>query len=85
MQSGPTSKEEIAKIIFNSPDSELNDMLQKAKTRNYEIDLLVERIAADINGNYGLYLENSDTALDRNEYLFKLIKSELSYYAAWYR
>lgn len=84
MDTGPTTKEEIAEIIFNSSDSELNDMLQKAKTRNYEVNHLVLKIAADINGHYGHRLENSVTSTDRKDYLFKLIKSELAYYAAWY-
>ena len=85
MQTGFTTKEEIAEIIFNSSDSELNDMLQATKIRNYEINQLIWRIAADINGHHGLHLDNLDSAPDRNDYLFKLIKSELSYYAAWYK
>jgi len=84
VQAGLTTIEEVAEIIFNSDDSELNDMLQKAKTRNYEIEQLVWRISADINGHHGLHLESPSTAPDRKEYLFGLIKSELSYYAAWY-
>lgn len=30
-----TTKEEIAEIIFNSDNPELNDMIQKAKVNNY--------------------------------------------------
>lgn len=35
MEVGLTTIEEFAEIIFILTDSELNDMLQKAKTRNY--------------------------------------------------
>lgn len=84
MKTGPTSKEEIAELIFNSADSELNDMLQHAKERNYDINQLVWRMAADINGHYGLQLSNPETATDRKDYLHQLIKRELKYYAAWF-
>jgi hypothetical protein len=84
MKPGLTTEEEIAEIIFNSPDTEMNDMLQKAKTRNYDISQLVWRIAADINGHHSIHLENPNHAPDRNEYLANLIKAELNYYAAWY-
>jgi hypothetical protein len=84
MQAGLTTIEEVAEIIFNSTDSELNDMLQKARARNYEIDQLIRRISADINAYHRLDLENSSTARNRKEYLFGLIKSELSYYGAFY-
>ena len=73
MEVGLTTIEEVAEIIFILTDSELNDMLQKAKTRNYEIEQLVWRISAIINGHHGFHLENSGTAPDRKEYLFELI------------
>lgn len=80
-----TTKEEIADIIFNSVDPELNDMLQKAKSNNYEIDHLIWKMSADINGHFSEQLAaNSTSASSRKSYLFKQIKSELVYYAKWY-
>jgi hypothetical protein len=80
----PTTEEEIAEIIFNSNDSVLNDMLQSAKNNNYEINQLVWRIAADINGHYSDHFARHRSSDERGRFLFERIKEELKYYAKWY-
>jgi hypothetical protein len=85
MDGGPATKEEVAEIIFNSSDPGLNTLLQKAKNNNYEIDHLISKISADINGHFSEQLAaNSISTPVRQAYLFKQIKSELVYYAKWY-
>jgi hypothetical protein len=80
-----TTKEEVADIIFNSEDAELNDMLQQAKTHNYKIDYLIWKITIDINSHFESQLrENSGSRNARRSYLFRQIKRELVYYAHWY-
>ncbi|MBL7862181.1 MAG: hypothetical protein JNJ65_13530 [Cyclobacteriaceae bacterium] len=75
------TQEEIAEIIFNSIDPELNDMLQKAKSNNYEINYIIGKITVDINVHYLHHLiTNSDSANSRKAFLFDKIKSELDYY-----
>lgn len=79
---GLTTKEEIAEIIFNSDNPELNDMIQKAKVNNYEVNHLIWKIMADINTHYGDELITiSKTFNTRKDFLFSKIKSELAYYA----
>jgi hypothetical protein len=79
---GPTDNEEIADIIFKSDSSELSDLLLKSKKYNYDIDNLVGRITATINGDYGMQLNaGSFPTSNRKEYLFKRIKNELAYYS----
>jgi hypothetical protein len=85
MDESRTTTEEVAEIIFNSSDSELNDMLQKAKTHNYDINNLVWRISVDINTHFSEQLAaNSTSSQNRRTYLFKQMKSEFVYYAKWY-
>ena len=85
MNNGPTTVEEIADVIFNLADPELNDMLQNAQKNNYEIDYLLWKMSADINGHFGDRLTDASTsAPSRKSFLFEKIKSELVYYAKWY-
>lgn len=78
------TEEEIAGIIFNSSDPELNDMILQAKEYNYDVQLLVTRIMADINGHFSDRLEQL-SGDQRKEFIQNRIHSELNYYAHWYK
>lgn len=84
-QTGEATQEEVAEIIFNSNNSELNDMLLKAKSNNHEVKHLIWKITVEINANYlHQLIENSDSFDSRKAYLFNKIKYMLVYDATWY-
>jgi hypothetical protein len=84
MKKGLTTREEIADLIFNSEDPELNDMILAAKKRNYEISHLVWKIMADINGYFSGHLSITAGA-ERKAFLLEKIKTELAYFAHSYK
>ena len=84
MKDGLTTREEIADLIFNSEDPELNDMILAAKKHNYEISHLVWKIVADINGYFSDHPKVS-TGAERKAFLQEKIKTELVYYARSYK
>jgi hypothetical protein len=83
MNTGDTTEEEIAELVFKSDDSELNDMMLTAKKYNYEIPHLIWKITIEINTYFGDQLQYVDPD-DRNSFLINKIKSEMNYYAHWW-
>ena len=75
--------EEIADIVFNSEDSDLNDLLCRViKGRKYNIQQLFIKIAVSINGSlpYNVRMGTA-TESDRHMLLQEKIRLDLTYYA----
>ena len=82
-QQWQTSVEEIANIIFNTADAELNDILTCiVNTRRYDVRSLFDQITLSINGSIPYHLRSElTTGMERRQFLQEKIKLELTYYA----
>lgn len=75
------TEKEIAELIFNSEDTELNDLFIKAKTRNYTVTHLIWKITIEINArSERLYPQLPIGSPDRAKYLREQIRYEMAYY-----
>ena len=77
------TKEEIADLIFNSDDPELNDLLCLAHEKSEDnIKGLLLRIAVDLNVWYASRLLNDlPFGSDRRSFLEDKVRRELKYHA----
>ena len=87
MESWTTTADEIADIIFNSSEADLNDLLcEIAATGKYSIRQLLLEIASDVNKSWPAHLRSDDAEpLQRRNFLKEEIRSAFIYYIVYAR
>ncbi|MGC3945524.1 MAG: hypothetical protein QM762_13575 [Chryseolinea sp.] len=82
MKTWKTNIEEIADVIFNSPDAELNDMLcEIALQGKYDIRQLLLDLTLSVNNSFPLrFRSDGSDQIERRHFLHEELRLELTYY-----
>ena len=87
MKSWKTNPDELAEVIFNSRDADLNDLLcEIVSIGKYDIPRMFLEITESVNNTLPLHLRsNVSEPLERTLYLKEEIRVELIYYILYAR
>ena len=82
MKSSKTDPEELAEVIFNSQDADLNDLLcEIVSTSKFDIGQMLREISATVNNSLSLHSSSSICEpSQRLVFLKEEIRAELIYY-----
>ena len=82
MKPWKTDLPELADLIFNSSDTDLNDLVQAiVATGKYDVGKLLVEITASVNNSFPLHLRSSVSEIsERQQYLKEEVRAELLYY-----